>query len=99
MPRALEQSVETLLEADRDDNRRHVDLAVSLRLCDVDEDADGRARWMIPASHSHPRWACVGTGMGTIKDGDRRAIKKLAHAHNSMAGNLFQISNQVNLEA
>jgi hypothetical protein len=45
MPRALEQSVETLLEADRDDNRRHVDLAVSLRLCDVEEDADGRARW------------------------------------------------------
>lgn len=45
MARALERSVETLLEAERDDSRRHVDLAVSLRLCDVDQDDSGRARW------------------------------------------------------
>ena len=44
MARALEQSVETLLEAEREDNRRHVDLAVSLRLCDVEE-GDGRPCW------------------------------------------------------
>ena len=29
MARALEQSVETLLESERDDNRRHVDLVGS----------------------------------------------------------------------
>ena len=29
---AIKQSVETLLEAEGDDNRRHVDMAVSLRL-------------------------------------------------------------------
>src|SRR4051812_24471121 len=45
MARALERSVETLLEAESDDNRRHVDLAVSLRLCDVDQDENGRTRW------------------------------------------------------
>ena len=45
MARALERSVETLLEAESEDNRRHVDLAVSLRLCDVEEDENGRARW------------------------------------------------------
>jgi hypothetical protein len=45
MPRALEQSVETLLEAAREDNRRRVDLAVSLRLCDVEQDECGNPRW------------------------------------------------------
>jgi hypothetical protein len=47
MPRALERSVETLLEAEREDNRRHVDLAISLRLCDVEEDAHGNPRWKV----------------------------------------------------
>ncbi len=42
---AIKQSVETLLEAEGDDNRRHVDMAVSLRLCDVTQDENGRARW------------------------------------------------------
>ncbi len=45
MARALERSVETLLEAEHSDNRRHVDVAASLRLCDVDQDDSGRARW------------------------------------------------------
>lgn len=39
----------TLLEAERDDDRRHVDLAVSLRLCDVEQDEHGRARWRVEA--------------------------------------------------
>jgi len=42
---AIKQSVETLLEAEGDDNRRHVDMAVSFRLCDVELDENGRARW------------------------------------------------------
>jgi hypothetical protein len=42
---AIKQSVETLLEAEGDDNRRRVDMAVSLRLCDVEQDENGRARW------------------------------------------------------
>ena len=46
MVRALEQSVATLLEVEGDDRRRYVDLAVSLRLCDVVRDDHGRARWI-----------------------------------------------------
>lgn len=45
MARALEQSVETLLESEREDNRRHVDIAISLRLCDVEQDEFGNPRW------------------------------------------------------
>jgi hypothetical protein len=45
MTSAIKQSVATLLEAEGDDNRRHVDMAVSLRLCDVDSHDNGRARW------------------------------------------------------
>lgn len=41
---ARSQPPETLLEAERDDNRRHVDQAMSRRLCDVEQDKNHRAQ-------------------------------------------------------
>lgn len=47
MASPLALAVATLLEAEQSgDDRRFVDLAISLRLCDVERDAEGRQRWI-----------------------------------------------------